>query len=130
MTSFLLNILVKSLGGSLINAFVIQFVTTRVSYFKPSYLSAYVASFLVLIAAQILAAAGAIANIDRTQFGVPISMLVIFILGSAIYGWLLKHPTDGSIGLLKGVLVSLGQMLLVGALLIGMMLFFYVYRQL
>lgn len=129
MTSFLFDILVGIFGGSIIDAFVIQFVTTRVYHFKPSYLSAYIASILALIAALILGTAGAIANIGQTTFGVSISMLAIFLLASVIYGRLLKHPTDGSIGLRKGVMVSLGHTLLTGVLLIGVMSFFYVYRQ-
>jgi len=128
MTGFLLNRIIKSFGGSIINAFIIQLATTKAAHFKPTYISAYIASFLVIFIGSLLGTAGAIANINHSPLGAPISIFVMFILGSALYGRLLKHPADGAIGIRKGMLVSLVQMLLAGAILFGLMLFFYIYR--
>ena len=126
----ILKMLIANFGASFVNAFIIQFATTRIASFKPTYIHACLASILTLIAAYIIGFAGAIANLGSTSFGKPLTLLITFALGAALYGWILRHPTYGSIGIRKGALVSLAQLLLTGALLGGMMLFFYIYKQL
>ena len=109
---------------TLFTALIVQFATNKVAGFKPAYRIAYLASFLGLVAAFVTAPIMAIAGIGRSGLGMTLGRLIIFLVGSALYGWLLKHPSTGSIGIRKGILVSLIQLVAVTVLVGGVMLLF------
>jgi hypothetical protein len=52
----------------------------------------------------------------------------IFIIVAFIYGQIFRHPTAGPIGIRKGFLVSLVQMVVVAVLLVAVMLAFAAYK--
>lgn len=107
---------------TLFTALIVQFATSKVSGFKPKYGDAYLAAFLGFVVAFVIAPIMAIAGIGRSGVGMVLGILVIFFIGSALYGWLLKHPSTGSIGIRKGMMVSLIQLVVVAVLVGGVML--------
>lgn len=113
---------------TLFTALIVQLVTNKVAGFKPAYGAAYLASFLGLVVAFVTAPILAIAGIGRSGLGMALSLLIIFLVGSALYGWLLKHPETGSIGIRKGILVSLVQLVVIIVLVGGAIFLFSLFR--
>lgn len=118
----------SSVAVSLFTAKIVQFATNKVAGFNPSYASAFLVSFLTLVIATVLGGLGAVSGLGRSPLGMVLGLLATFLIGAALYGWLLRHPASGPIGMRKGVLVSLVQLVVVGALLVGLMVVFTAFK--
>ncbi|HSW62042.1 MAG TPA: hypothetical protein VLH56_01800 [Dissulfurispiraceae bacterium] len=113
--------------AALIGAMMAQLVTRIVAKFTPPYAMAYKATLLGcligIMAAVVLDVLGVIglavgpSGPHITAMAIVRLVVVGFLPQAAIYGTLIKHPSQESLGLAKGCLVSLLQ-LLVGCLLV------------
>lgn len=128
MTENWLMQLGSSVAVSLFTAKIVQFATNKVAGFNPSYSSAFLVSFLTLVIATVLGGLGAVAGLGRSAIGMVLGLSATFLIGAGLYGWLLRHPVSGPIGMRKGVLVSLVQLGVVSALLVGLMVVFAAFK--
>lgn len=111
-TAGILGLVINSALGALLGAFLVQFATKAIAKFRPTYSTAYFASFIgglstnglgVIIGFAVAASGNAISPV-----GYGILMLIIgFVVFSWILGFLLKHPETGAIGVKMGALISL-----------------------
>ena len=113
---------------SLINAIILLFSVKVVSKYVPKYWIAYCAAFTSAITAALvgylMGLGFAAAGYDDTTLNAVVGFITGFIIGAAIYGKLFRHPESGSIGFIKGALVSLIQIIFV-AVLVGIMWLIY-----
>lgn len=108
--------------GSLIGAIFVRMATSMVAGFTPLFGTAWLVAFVGAsggLIAGYLTGAWIAANGGVVDTRANIFLIVLgFFIQSAVNGGLLKDPESGSIGLLKGSLVALVQ-LLVTAVLAG-----------
>lgn len=115
---------------ALIVALIVQYATRLVAGFTPTYWVAYRAVFVSYVASF---AAGFFVTYLLMSQGVPTSpeaqvliMIMGFFIQAVLYGVLLVSPIDGPIGFLKGVLISLIQLvvaLVLTAIFLGIAMF-------
>lgn len=112
--------------GALIGALLVQLATRWVCDFKPSYGSAFLTCLLAYLASVMTAAAlGLGVGMQGPGYAPGLLLLIpiiAFLVGSLVYGQLLKRPNGQSIGFAKGILVSLITSVL-GPLLFGLFAF-------
>ena len=130
MGSNIINQLLGDVVFSIFAAFIVQFATNKVAGFKPSYVSAYIASLLNLVLATLTTPLIGILVVLRSTIGMVLYIALVFFVGALIYGWMLRHPTSGPIGIRKGFFVSLIQLVVVTVLLVAVLLVFAAYKYL
>lgn len=126
----IIGMVIGSALGALLGAFLVQFTTKAIAKFKPTYRTAYFASFIGGLSTNglgfIIGFAVAASGNAISPVGYGILMIIGFVLFSWILGFLLKHPETGAIGFKTGALISLIWMgvviaiILVGAVLFGL----------
>lgn len=126
----ILGMVIGSALGALLGAFLVQFATKAIAKFKPTYRTAYFASFIGGLSTNglgfIVGFAVAASGSAISPVGYGILMVVGFVLFSWILGFLLKNPETGAIGFKTGAFISLVwtgvvvAVVLVGAVLFGL----------
>jgi hypothetical protein len=125
----IIGIIIGSVLGAFFSAFLVQFATKAIANFKPTYRTAYFASFTGSLSTNglgfIIGLAVAASGNVISWVGYGILMIIGFVLSSWILGFLLKHPETGTLGFKTGTLISLiwtgvvFAIVLVGAVLFG-----------
>ena len=96
--------------GSLVGALLVQLSTKLIAKFKPPYVMAYKAIFLVSIPIILVNKIAFLVGAYGNTFGI-IPVVVCFFVQSAIFASLIKHPEKGAIGFVKGAFISLIMMI-------------------
>jgi hypothetical protein len=126
----IIGMVIGSALGALLGAFLVQFATNAIAKFRPTYGTAYFASFVGGLSTNglgfVIGFAVAASGNEISLVGYGILMIIGFVLYSWLLGFLLKHPETGAIGFKAGSLISLTYIgvviaiVLVGAVLFGL----------
>jgi hypothetical protein len=112
----MLIFLIAAAMGSLMVAWIVQFATHLTFRFKPPFWMAYNAVILGMIASivvgLVIGTFLATTGKEITSFGRGMLMIVGFLIQTAIFGYLIRHPETGSIGFRRACVVSLIQLVI------------------
>lgn len=122
--------IIGSVIGAFLSAFLLQFATNAIAKFKPTYRVAYTTSLIGGLSSNFL---GFITGFAVAASGNEMSLVgygIMTIIGFSFFSWILglrlNHPETGAIGFKTGALISLVwtgvlvAIVIVGAVLLGL----------
>jgi len=117
LLAVLITVIIAAAIGSLLIAFVVQLAASMIFRFKPSYGMAYKAAFLGYMTAiavtLILVIVGQGSSDQIAGVVRALTPVVVFLAHAFVYGILIRHPQHGAIGIGKGLVLTLAQLLFV-----------------